>query len=474
MADFPVVIAENGFPVRITNNIPGAIVTPSDIPTDLGWNYPMTFSLIDNTGVSAYGLPSETPEVTFNRFSTAYSNPGATFYVSLAGSNANDGLTSGTAVFSIHNAIAKANATGLPSKIFVSNGNYNRANNITNGTATMPTVDIALVATGGRVVTGVWDDFTTPSLDGTYTNTYAITIGAVDRVVDRKNLDEDGNYTDLILVSTPTRCNITPNSYAYSGGILYINRIDGDPVTTTNIRVYRTSSGTIKVESNINLYMGGLDGAGFDLEGGNGAGCISIAKLTIPTLEKAVVVNNCTFKYGGGTIQTGVSGVSIANNHGLAYFYNCYAAKNTTDSFNCHNYLGSSLHSTFLTVNCTGLRTGGKQQSCNNWTIHEDVIGIDVAGTYKYSNGGNIRNIDNSKCFLIGTYVERDLGDVQAGGTVRPTGIKMDNNAIAYCFRTKVIMNSGEYGYQATSGAAIYQKEIWPTSASNSGNIQSY
>ena len=91
--------------------------------------------------------------------------------------------TTGTDAIGAHSnrwkAIAAANAAGVPTKIIVdastgANIRY-RSNNpwYNGGTGISPTVDIALLATGGRVVTGAFDPPGTPSLDATYTNCYS-------------------------------------------------------------------------------------------------------------------------------------------------------------------------------------------------------------------------------------------------------------------------------------------------------------
>ena len=63
------------------------------------------------------------------------------------------------------------------------------------------------------------------------------------------------------------------------------------------------------------------------------------------------------------------------------------------DAFNWHDLDGKSLAA--LTVNCRGPDAGREDEgtSMNGWTLHEDAIGMDIAGQYQRSWGGTIHNM---------------------------------------------------------------------------------
>lgn len=429
------------------------------IPADLGWDVEgIDFGLVDLGSGRAYATASITPEALFDLFSTARSAPGVTYYVDVAtGSDSNDGLSTGAKFKTIGKAITEANAGGVPAKVIVTAGLYARADALVGA----PTVDIAFIATGGRVLTGVFDQFSAPSLDGTHTNCYSFSLANANRVVDLANPTNLGIYPDLKKVSTAAICNTKPGTWALVGGTIYIHRADGEAVTNANTRVYRASS-SVSVTSNVSLFFGGVGpNDGFDMEGSNSVGVLSYSVASAPATRKAVVAKNCTFRYGGAWGVDG-RGVSINGVHGIGAFFNCDASANSTDGFNAHN-TSSGAVSRFLTVNCTGIDNGRGNNSCNGWTLHEDVIGVDLAGYYPNSHGCTVRNIDTSKAYMAGTFADRDLGDKMFGGGQGPTGFRVDSTSEMWCWRTKVNLPAGGNGYIAgNSGSKIHKLDVWP------------
>lgn len=451
----------------------------ASIPAGLGWDaaYPLSITLTDLPGTSrSFGAVDKTPEQLFDAVSPARTSPTNTYYVSGSGVNTNNGLTSGTSVRSIWKAVELANATGQPAKIIIAGGQrYIRSHNFwSTGTTGYPTVDIAFIADGGRVITGSFDDVGTPTVDATHTNTYSWALANCNKIVDMANLNRYGNYTELVKVNTAAECNVIPNSWALVAGTVYVNRADRQPVTTATTRVYRPSTHGVSLRKAVNIYMGGTSGNdGFDIEGGNNIGVfdITVNPANNPYTGKFVcVVKNSTFKYGGGVTDTITRAVSVEGWNGLAAFFNCRADAAQTDGFNFHNvYAAPSMN--VLTINCTGYDNGRyPQPSCNGWTAHEDVKGIDIAGHYKDSRGGTIRNINSSKMLAVGTWADGDFGDVPHGGSVPPTAYRMDDTAQLWADRTKATGAAGGYGYFTGSGtAAVHRKNAWPTPAPDSG-----
>lgn len=414
-----------------------------------------------------------TPEALFDLFSVARLAPVNTYYVDTAtGNDANAG-TSGSKKKTIHAAVTAANSAGSAAKIIITAGEYIRTENPSNGNNVLPTVDIAYIATGGRVITGAFDTFTNPTADATYTNTYSAVLTNVNRIMDRKVLDRFGDYTDLTLVGSAAICNITPNSWYYNTGTntYYINRADGAAPTSTNTRLFRSSVGTFKATSPLNFFFGGVVAAdGFDFEGGNSAGCLNYAPTTKPASNKAVIASNCSFKYAGGRVDTGATGVAVNSIHGLSAFFNSHQAANWTDGFNCHNSTTPTAVSHFMTVNCSGFDNGrGLAQSCNGWTTHEDVTGADFCGVWDSNRGGSMRSINTSVSWIVGSLVKNDLGDISLGGVVPPTAIQTDNTAAYYLDRVEIDMPSGSRGLYASSGSSIYTRNMRPRRQADQG-----
>lgn len=416
----------------------------------------------------------------FDLFSTARAAPGTTLYVNIASGNDSTGTGASGAPFqSIHKAVSAANTAGQPATVFVAAGDYPRANNPSNGGTVLPTVDVAFIATAGRVRTGAYDMFAAPTADATFPNCYSFVVATVNRVVDRANVDRFGNSVDLVNVATAAQCNVRPGSWALVAGTLYVNRVDAAAVTSVNTRVFRASTATMKATSPISLFVGGaLAGDGFDFEGGSSAACLNYGASTVPAAMKAVIADGCSFRYAGGVSETGSCGVAINSIHGLSAMFNCSADANATDGFNVHNSTAPSAATHFLTVNCSASNNGRSPGvSCNGWTTHENVVGLDVAGVYRANRGGTMRSINTSLSWLAGSRAEGDTGDQANGGALIGTAIRVDDTARYWCDRLAVDMPAGTISvHAAAAGSAIFSRGMPPlrTPAVGPGTIAPY
>jgi len=447
------------------------------IPDGLGLNtsaYPFQFYISDPGDYSpAYGRMNLSAKEVFNTFSTAYTSPFRTYYVSITGSGSNDGLTPETPFQQMGTAVTAANTTGQPCKIIVLAGRYTR-----NGAFGTPAVDIALIAKGGRVNVGAFDNFSAPALDATHTNCYSYAVTNVDRVLDKRSFDEYGNFQDFQAVTTATQCNATPNSYALVSGTIYIHRRDKKAVNYLNTEVIRSSVTFIAPSCNVNTYIGGeTDADGFDFIGGGGNGVLSMPNGSVSlATRKCVVAENSSFSYAGGTVNPGSRGVAINSLHGLALFVNCDTSCNASDGFNLHNSDNPSAEFTAITINCTGSNNGNLMlgTSCNAWTTHENIVGIDLGGEYKGNRGGTCRSVNTSKSLLCGTSVKDDKGDIQGGGVTLPTAFRVDDSAKYWLDSCKIDMPARTFNIHTTGTANIYCKNMNKRRGINYGNISDY
>ncbi|UYL87867.1 glycoside hydrolase [Gordonia phage Malisha] len=459
MAYVPVGVDDNNLlPTAVMTKLPNGLI-PAPQPSGLGWdNTVLNFTIFVPAEYGEAGEVSVSPTAAFDLFSTARTAPVNTYYVSPTGNDGNNGTTSGTAVASISRAVQLANAAGAPALIYVAEGTYPRAQNP--AYLAQPTVDIAFIAVG-RVNTGTFDQFSAPSLDATYTSCYSYTLTNVARVHDRVNLDRFGNYRELTKVATAAACNALPGSWALESGKIYIRRHDDTAVTNANTRVYRTSATCVLLNAHTNIFFGGQNpGDGWDFEGGSGATFqATIGSAT--SAVKALVVDNSTMKYCGG-LGNSASGVAIESWGGLSYFHRCRSDGAMTDGFNAHNVQGSAkVH--FLTVNCSGYDNGRPPNvSCNGWTTHENVIGIDVCGDYRDSHGGAAAVVNSSKFFLAGTRLVGDQGDISLGGAgvIHPTAVYVRDTAEGWLFHCDPDMPAGARAYTALSaGSKIHTRD---------------
>lgn len=452
-----------------------------EIPTGLNWdttNFPLEITVVESYGLAPqHGDVGFTPEQLFGRRSTAYSAPFATFYVNISTGNDSNVGSEASPVKSMGKAQALANATGQPCKIFVINSStYPRSNNprFNSGTPVVPAVDTAWVAVGGRVVTGTFDNYATPSLDVTNTNCYKLTaLGLCDRIVNRLEFDEWGDYVAFRNVATPELCNVTPNSWAVSGTDVYVNRADRLPVTNANTRAYRSASATYALATQVNVYFGGIDGeSGWDLEGSNTNAVVDFLITSPSPTVGCCVFSNVKFSQAGGVVNTSARSISGNGFNGLIALFNCHGSGAQTDAFNVHNNY-SAARVMFLTVNCSSYNTGRYgNQSCNALTYHEDVIGIDVCGNYQNAHGGTVRNIGTTKCLLAGTFVKNDRGDqVLGGGSYQPAAIVVNDTAQIWGDIVKIDMPAGTRAWTTNiaAGAVIRRRNCFPVGQPDAG-----
>jgi hypothetical protein len=454
---------------------------PKEMPAGLGWDllsFPITVALIQSFGMGPqYGTINFTPEQLFGLKSTAFSNPAFTFYATPTGSDTNPG-TEASPVKTGGKLITLANATGLPCKLVMDGGSspssaYPRTSNLRSA-GVAPTVDVAIVARGGRVSLGTYDNFSAPALDGTYTNCYNIpSSGTCDRVVDRWQLDRYGDFVALKNVATAAICNVTPGSWTVSGSVLYVNRADGLAVTNANTRAYRGSAANFIMTTQVNVGFFAEDGnSGFDIEGSNANGVIDFL-ITAPGATGCSVFSHCRFLQAGGLINTAARAISINSFNGLVAFFNCSGSGAQTDIYNFHNNYGAAKAACLL-VNCTSPGTGKNgNQSCNAFTMHEDCIGIAVAGYLREGHGGTMRHINTSRCWVVGTDIGNDLGDavLGGGGSFQPAAVVANDTAIIWADSVTIDMPGGTRAWvtSVAAGAQILRRDCRPVAQPDAG-----
>lgn len=449
-------------------------VRSCSLPSGLGWdttNFPLpAISLTETLDGRTTGSIGQTPEALFDSKSTARSAPGATYYVSTTGLDTNNGLTSGTAFRSIWKAIDAGNTAGVSTRVNISTGEYSRGNSFVGGTNAGPLVDMSFVvdqSNGYRATTGTWDTVSGFTADATQTNTYSkASIANCTMVIDRNTTNRFGNNPELTQVATAALCNVTPGTWALVSSVLYIHRADGAAPTDANTRYFRDSRNFL-LAAQVNVFTSGID-----FQGSNSVYNvfhINSPATTAPATPNVVVNSDCSFKYGGVVGATNGRGVGAINWYGLIANLNCNASGNANDGFNLHNPQNST-QARMLNVNCTAKDNGRGVQSVNGFTLHEYVSGIDIAGVYEFNRGGTVHNIDNSKCYLLGTRIKDDQGDAAAGGGIPAVGVRVVASALVWCERVRVDMPPGSLAYQSGgSGSTVYRKDCAPVPQPDSG-----
>lgn len=432
----------------------------------IGWDsntYPIAPSYSMGFGGEMRGGIGMTPEQLFDLFSTARSAPANTYYVDIAtGSDSNSG-TIGARFKSIKKALETGNASGSPYAVIVKPGAYDRANGVTGTSAVAPTQDMALLAEDGLVECGSWDSFSAPSLDVTYTNCYTIAQSTVLRVLDLAARKSDGTYRELMNVASAAICDKRPGTWASVAGTIYVNRADGAAVTTSNTRLIRQA---VQLQmgntSQVCVFIGGTTELGqWDFYGGDTVGGFRQVATSPSGSGKCTVVKNAAFRCVGGFGQLGTRCVTADSYPGLVAFFNVHAAASATDGFNFRNTNGASPPPHVLTVNCTAEDIGYPgATSCNGWTLHDNVIGIDICGRYMSGAGGTVHNINSSKSALIGTTVGGDVGDTHNGGTIKPTAVRAAHTAEIQMYASPVLQQAGFHLHAVDTSVIVTDADV--------------
>jgi hypothetical protein len=347
--------------------------------------------------------------------------------------------------------------TGMVAGQSVRIGNaWHTVSSVTNSTTVVLTASTT-TTTGEAVVAGY---------PGVFRTSTTVSANTVARVLDRLNLDRFGLYTDLAKVATVEECAVTPGTWCHpADNYLYVHRADGQAPTNNTTRVLRVVPNLVQSGSTqySMFLLGSTDADGFDFEGGaisgGTGGCVQVS-YTAGAGGKVFYSKNCTFRYAG-TYNTadGSNGVSITSLAGLVMFDGCDFSGNRTDGVNVHDNYELDTH--LLTINCTGFRNGmAPSVSCNGWTTHEAVVGIDIGGNYQVSSGCVFHAIDTTRTYAIGTVVGWSRGDRAQGGAFDPCAFRVSNSAVMWCYGTRAVGLPSDRAYQASDTAAIHLRDI--------------
>ena len=436
----------------------------------------------------AYGDAEITPAALFGQASTALSAPTNTFYVDVAtGSDANDGLTSGNAFFSLLAARNAVNAklSTAKCKVYVKGGIYGIGAGFSGTGTTGAGVnrDTAWVAYDGPVTTGSFfadASFSSFAVDATRTLTYSRTAPGytTTRVVDLVT------GVELTEVETGFRCQSTPNSWAIDAGKLYIRRSDSmGPPTSKTTRVFLDLP-VMYARTAVNLFLGSEDDSPWVLQGGmiagswSNGGALWVDMLTPTGTNHTLVCDGVSFDYAGAA-GASTNGVTLQRWEGLAAFFNCSGKAPAKDGLNVSNDSYSEARaagSYILTVNCDFTDSGrGNNVSCNSQTAHALYVHwIDVAGVSTDGKGGTVRHVGSSQTWMIGARVSNDRGDLfTLTGTTPPTAVRADGDAEIWLDKCLIDQPGGGYAIVATESAQIHLHETI-VRGTQSGAIDTY
>lgn len=350
---------------------------------------------------------------------------GTQIYISPTGSDGSGAGTIGSPYSTANKAIQVANAAGQPATIWFAAGTYTRSagGGFINapGATTLPTVPLCLMAYNGIVKFGCNDTYTWTA-DATYTNTYKITRSSAGSVYNPFLRDRFGNAVMYTKAASAAACNARPGSWYTDNVTVYVNPFDGAAVTDATASVYLTSD-TFAINWGTapqHFFVDSNDEASaWDIMGSR----VKMFGTAYAASPKILAMRRVSARYASSTSSDYWNGFGFDNWWGLIWLEGCYAGRASADCFNFHNTLGTQpLYA--VTLNCRGVDCGVFGSGSNNGlTLHENVIGIDVAGFYDYNMGGTLRNINTTKVMAHGSVFARDRGDLHVGGSVQPTEV---------------------------------------------------
>lgn len=402
------------------------------------------------------------------------------------------------AAVGLQGAVINGNASAKPYMILAQSGTYYRntggAFSGAGGT-TAPTQDCAVIAYGGRVVTGCFDNLTY-ALDGVQTNCYSVGRTNVCRVIDLLNNNSFGANADITCATTLALCNSTPGTWFNDGTKTYVHRADGAPVTSLNTRTFLN----IPTSVLLNHTSGNVYFENCDIYGAGANGCISSLDGTMRVGN--TVLNNCTVGYQGfisatvlgwtTAVCSGNRCIAFDNTQGLAAFVNCTAYSGCDDAFNFHWSQQPNVAATLfpLTINCTAIGMGAyNSSSVNGFTTHDSICGIDIGGNYQYNRGGNVACILGvsasvpTQTWCVGTSAKFSVSDAPLGGSQVPQDFWMDgtiNGTPSQMWLDGCLSGCAPYSttadisINATNNAIIWTRNVTNASGTTAGVVMNY
>lgn len=287
-------------------------------------------------------------------------------------------------------------------------GLYSRANRLPSFTVTK---DMSICAVGGSVVQGSTVAGTWAKAGG-YTNVYSLTYEAgltnvTSYVFDTSILNAENAPTAYIARASIADVDNNPGSFYHSGTVTYIHAADSRDLTLTGdrLRVLQPVAGPIiSYSGNFKLYMLGIENW---YAGTGDSDCVRLQSNGTAWAQSVFYNEQCVF--AGASTGVGGNGLAVRD-IGLSISIDSAALANRRDGFNYHYGSGgsggggTSLSPHYLEIRCraNGNGVGGAEGNNQGSTAHEACVGFRIQGDYSgHKDGGNIVDIDASKCHLV-------------------------------------------------------------------------
>lgn len=383
---------------------------------------------------------------------TSFKNTGGTtYYISPTGSDANDGLTEGTAR-KIFASVPFVNGD----TVILLDGIYPRTS-WTNDTQIEKSVNI-IAKNPGKVIVKNGNDHTY-ALYSTYTKTYFTARTNVAKAVQIIG-DET---TELVKVLDIASVEATEGTWYNDGVNTYVHLFYDAVPTNANLALTLLTSKalihTLCTTSNVSMYVEGIK-----FIGGNPATVLFSASATYRAPK--FYANKCQFLHAYDAAQAR-DAVSILG--ATAYFVECEASFSNKDGFNYHQFDGTIAYG--LEIDCIAKangygNTGGAYN--NGSTAHDGSKVMRIGGNYFSNYGANVADVHvNTKSLNI---------ECNAFNSTAGTGDGSDADFAAQQTGTTMWLVScrglgSVYNLYCAAGATMYVQDSDYTTKNLSGNI---
>lgn len=420
---------------------PGIVSAPSGFTDYSG--YPV---IITRAGTG----PASTFTTDFD-FDASKPSPNGTIYVGPDGNNANDGLTYANRVRSLGTAITKANGLAVSVvRIRAKPGHYWRYNGSLLSDhfgGVLPTCDLIIEPdneNGGAGDVYVWGNhgaavvWTQQGATPVYKSTSFGNSGTVINVVDRANVDEDGDPISLYRVTTVANP-ADPSgelgvwSAFYGRGAFYFNtapatdeawvQLFDDRATDANVVCLSaaTAADQIKI-TNVAARRTWLDH--IQIFGGAG----SIEMTAGASAQHELYARQCVFNAAAGPAN-----LALSAEHITGVLEDCRFSDAYSDGLNLHgdgdDDPAKAPH--VLAIWCSGQRNGLSGSGANNTiTAHEGAHILAVNCNFGSSADRPVHVIDASRMWMLGGSVAAPISTASGAGCVRAGSNGGDTAAI--------------------------------------------
>lgn len=438
-----------------------------------GFIWPVDLPIVKASKVGNQYHCNVTPFDLFNPATIAKS-----YYVDpVYGLNASSGTLPSTPVQSIWRAIElmKTQSTGLGGRIMLKGAFYPVEHGFLNANTTVDLQNrpVSFEAQHGRAVISLSTKMTFVK-DAGYSNVYTAS-QALSLMAFNPSVKSNDGYTHLKYKSVFSIAAVesTAGSFYFNTAtsVCYVHPHGSVPATNENVRVIQSVKQLSTSNSNV-IFMQGLD-----LEGGS-LGYIYEASANVRV--GSFVAVDSTFRFNlGGTFDAPEPWSAISNsNFKIKAFFNCDISRCSRDGL-ATSKAAVNQNCSLFSVNCKSLNNGFltedysnaiRPSSCNGFTLHNGMSGIDIGGTYTGSAGGNVAIVhQDTQAWCFGTIVGDSDGDKINGGSITYGGVSCAD-LDAKIWLDSCVVKGTEKALFASANSTIFKRRTIYSGTINGGS----